>query len=164
MAKIANNYSKKIYVTDDNPRKENPKKIRNEILTKINSKKCFNIANRTLAIKKAIINSEQNEVILIAGKGHEEKQIYKNKTFYISDRKIVKKIKAKIKVRKKTKDNYLQNKQILKKITGIKVENFEGLAIDSRLVKKNNLFVTIKGKNNDAVSYTHLTLPTTPYV
>ncbi len=153
MAKIANNYSKKIYVTDDNPRNENPKKIRNEILTKINSKKCFNIANRTLAIKKAIINSEQNEVILIAGKGHEEKQIYKNKTFYISDRKIVKKIKAKIKVRKKTKDNYLQNKQILKKITGIKVENFEGLAIDSRLVKKNNLFVTIKGKNNDGSKF-----------
>ena len=36
MAKVANNYSKKIYVTDDNPRNENPKKIRNEIIKKIN--------------------------------------------------------------------------------------------------------------------------------
>ena len=32
MAKIADNYCKKIYITDDNPRNENPKKIRNELL------------------------------------------------------------------------------------------------------------------------------------
>ena len=36
MAKVANKYSKKIYVTDDNPRNEDPKKIRNEIIKKIN--------------------------------------------------------------------------------------------------------------------------------
>jgi UDP-N-acetylmuramyl tripeptide synthase len=38
MAKVANNYSKKIYVTDDNPRNEDPKKIRNEIIKKIDHK------------------------------------------------------------------------------------------------------------------------------
>ena len=39
---------------------------------------------------------------------------------------------------------------ILKKIKGnIKLDNFEGLAIDSRMIKKNNLFLTIKGKKND---------------
>ena len=43
MAKVANKYSKKIYVTDDNPRNEDPKKIRNEIVKKINISKCFNI-------------------------------------------------------------------------------------------------------------------------
>ena len=41
MAKIADIYSKKIYVTDDNPRNENPKKIRNEIIKKINPNKYF---------------------------------------------------------------------------------------------------------------------------
>ena len=88
MAKVANNYSKKIYVTDDNPRNEDPKKIRNEIIKKIRSNKCFNIGNRAEAIKKAIINSEPNEVVLIAGKGHEDKQIYKNKIFIFLIKKL----------------------------------------------------------------------------
>ena len=150
MAKVANNYSNKIYITDDNPRNEDPKKIRNYIEKRIDAHKCFNIGNRTEAIKKAIVNSEPNEIVLIAGKGHEEKQIYKNKIFYISDKKIVKNLKLKIKVLSKKKQNYLQNKSILKKISGIiKLENFEGLSIDSRMIKKNNLFLTIKGKDND---------------
>ena len=150
MAKIANNYSKKVYVTDDNPRNEDPKKIRNEITKNINPNKCFNIGNRAEAIKKAIKNSEPNEVVLIAGKGHEEKQIYKKKILYTSDKQIVKNLKLKIKVLPKNAKNYLQNKSIFKKIIGnIKIDNFEGLSVDSRIVKRNNLFLTIKGKNND---------------
>ena len=54
MAKIANNNCKKIYVTDDNPRKENPQKIRNELLNIYLEIKFLNIGNRALAIKKAI--------------------------------------------------------------------------------------------------------------
>ena len=154
MAKIANIYSKKIYVTDDNPRNEDPKKIRNEIAKRINPDKCFNIGNRSEAIKKALRNSTPNEVILIAGKGHEDKQIYKNKIFNISDRKIVKKIKLKIKVLSKKEKNYFQNKIILKKILkNNNIDNFDGLAIDSRMIKKNNLFLTIKGKNNDGSKF-----------
>ena len=94
MAKIANNYCKKIYVTDDNPRNENPKKLDMNCVYKL-QKKTFNIADRTKAIKKAIYNSDPNEIMLIAGKGHEEQQIYKNKVFKISDRKIVKNINKK---------------------------------------------------------------------
>jgi len=150
MAKIANNYCKKVYVTDDNPRNENPKKIRNEIIKEINSNKCFNIGSRTEAIKKAIINSEPNEIVLIAGKGHEEKQIYRNKILFISDRKIVKNLKLKIPTLTKKQQNYLQNKFIFKKILGnISIGNFDGLALDSRMIKKGNLFLTIKGKHND---------------
>ena len=39
--------------------------------------KSLNIGNRILAIKKAILNADPGEVVLIAGKGHEDKQIYK---------------------------------------------------------------------------------------
>ena len=150
MAKIANNFCRKIYVTDDNPRNENPKKIRSEIEKHITPIKCFNIGNRANAIKKAILNTEPNEIVLIAGKGHEDRQIYKNKIFHISDKEIIKKLKLKIKILSRKSQNYLQNKLILKKIKGdIQLDDFEGLAIDSRLVKKNNLFLTIKGPNND---------------
>jgi MurE/MurF fusion protein len=154
MAKVANQYSKKIYITDDNPRNEDPQKIRNEIIKKISAYKCFDIGNRTKAISKAIINAKPNEVILIAGKGHEDKQIYKNKIIYISDKKIIKNLKYKIKFLSKKKQNYLQNKSLLKKIKGnVNVKNFNGLAVDSRMVKKNNLFLTIKGKNNDGIKF-----------
>ena len=96
MAKIANSICKKIYVTDDNPRNEKPEKIRNEIIKKINSSNCFNIGSRIKAIKAAISNAEPNEVILIAGKGHETQQIYKNKIILISDKQIIRKLKFKI--------------------------------------------------------------------
>ena len=45
MAKIAKSYCKKIYVTDDNPRKENPRKIRNEIAKHLKGSSYFNIGN-----------------------------------------------------------------------------------------------------------------------
>merc|ERR1711991_753828 len=57
MAKIANKYCKKIYITDDNPRNENPKEIRSEILKNIKdkkNKKVFNIGNRRIAITRAV--------------------------------------------------------------------------------------------------------------
>jgi len=154
MAKIAKSNCKKIYVTDDNPRNERPEKIRNEIIKKIRNNNCFNIGSRIKAIETAIINAEPNEIILIAGKGHETQQIYKNKTFSISDKQIIRGIKVKIKILKKDNQKFTQNKKILEKIKkGIKVENFDGIAIDSREVKKNNLFLTIKGKNNDGSKF-----------
>ena len=140
MAKIANNNCKKIYITDDNPRNENPNTIRNNLSKHISKNKVFNIGNRALAIKKAIQNADPQEIVLIAGKGHEEQQIYKNKILKISDKKIVKKIKKTKKLSKKKK-NYFQNNFILEKILGkIKPVNFKGLSIDTRIIKKNNLF------------------------
>ena len=150
MAEIADDYCKKIYVTDDNPRNENPQKIRNELIKYIKKKDYINIGNRSLAIKKAILNAEPNEIILIAGKGHEEQQIYKDKVFKISDKSIIKKIKIKKNVVNLKEKNFLQNKLILKKILGrTKLINFNGLSIDTRLLKKDNLFLAIKGKRNN---------------
>jgi murE/murF fusion protein len=150
MAKIANNNCKKIYITDDNPRNENPKIIRNQLLKYISKGKAFDIGNRKLAIKKAIHNAEPQETILVAGKGHEEKQVYKNRILKISDKKIIKKINFKNKSINKKKQNYLQNALILKKIVGKnKSINFNGLSTDTRKIKKNNLFLAIKGKKID---------------
>ncbi len=154
MAKIASSNCKNIYVTDDNPRNERPEKIRAEIIRQIKNKNIFNIGNRSKAIRAAILNAEPNEIILIAGKGHEQKQVYKNKVILISDKKIVKNLKVKIKKISEKKRNYLQNKEILKSIQKKNnLKDFHGIAIDSRVVKKNNLFLTIKGKNNNGVKF-----------
>ncbi len=154
MAKIASKNCKKIYVTDDNPRNENPVKIRQTILRNIKNKNCFNIGSRAKAIKTAILNADSNEIILIAGKGHETHQIFKDKIISISDKQIVKKLKFKIKKISEKNENFKINKKILKELKiNKRVENFHGLSIDSREIKKNNLFLTIKGKNNNGVKF-----------
>ena len=150
MAKIAKSFCKKIYVTDDNPRKENPKKIRKEIIKYLKGSNYFNIGSREKAIKEALLNAEPNETILIAGKGHENYQDYGNKTISISDRQIIKKLRINKDMINQKKQNFLFNSKILNKI--IKEKNFykfNGLTIDSREIKKDNLFLAIKGKNND---------------
>ena len=154
MGSIADSMCKKIYVTDDNPRSEDPKKIRKEIIKNIRFSKYFNIGNRANAIKTAITNAEPNELILVAGKGHEAQQIYKNRIIPISDSQIIKKIKIKTKKLSNKKQTFIQNKKILESILiNKKVKNFHGLAIDSRVIKKNNIFLTIKGKNHDGTKF-----------
>ena len=120
MGKIADKNCKKIYITDDNPRNERPEKIRQDILKHIKNINCFNIANRAKAIRNSIKNANPNEIILIAGKGHEEEQIYKNKIIKVSDRKIVKNLKIKIKTLTKKDQNFFQNNKILKNLTNLK--------------------------------------------
>ena len=154
MAKIVNSYCKKIYITDDNPRNENPRRIRQTILKYIKDKDCFNIGNRSKAIHSAIINAEPNDVILIAGKGHESEQIYKNRVIKISDKQIIKRLNSKIKKISLSQQNYLQNQKILSEIkSNFKAQNFHGISIDTRMLKKDNLFLTIKGKNNNGAKF-----------
>ena len=90
MGKIANKLCNYIYLTDDNPRSENPKKIRDSIKKSILPSKMIEIPSRKLAIRKAILNSKSDEVLIIAGKGHESTQEYiKKKKF--SDKDNIKK-------------------------------------------------------------------------
>ncbi len=152
MARIANKHCKNVYVTDDNPRNEKPEKIRREIIRNIDNN-CFNIANRAKAIKMAIKNAETNELILVAGKGHEDQQIYKNKIIHISDKEIIRNLKLNRKKLSNPSINFEQNKEIIKKFKKKSIKNFHGLSIDTRTLKKNNIFLTIKGKNNDGVKF-----------
>ena len=150
MAKIAKIYCKKIYVTDDNPRKENPKKIRAQIIKNLKGCNYFNIGNRSKAIKEAVRNAEPGEIILIAGKGHENYQDYGNKIISISDKQIIKNLKVNKNKISKKKQNYLFNTKILGQIIKNKFfYPFDGLAADSRNVKKGNLFLAIKGKKKN---------------
>ena len=61
MGKIANIYCDKIYLTDDNPRNENPKKIREEIKKNISKSKLYEIPSRKIAIKTSIQSIKSNE-------------------------------------------------------------------------------------------------------
>jgi len=150
MAKVCEKYAEKIYITDDNPRNENPKLIRQMIISGFKKREDVqNIPLRQKAITQAAINSKPNGIILVAGKGHETIQIYKNKTLNSSDKAIIKKIN--IKLLKYSKNNYNQilNAELVYKLTKKKNIKFEGVLIDSKQIKKKNLFIAIKGKKYD---------------
>ena len=154
MGKIANKYCNKIYITDDNPRNENPKKIRHSITRLINKKKLIEIGNRFKAIKHCLRNSSQNEIILIAGKGHESEQNYGKRVVKLSDYQILRKINVKTKNFLKKKSNILKNKAIIQTLTKKNCNRgFLGVSINSKTLKKNNMFIAIKGKNDDGHKY-----------
>ncbi len=71
MGKIATESSDYVYVTSDNPRTEDPYEIIEEIKSGIKKNNFELCVNREEAIKRAIENSPQGAIILIAGKGHE---------------------------------------------------------------------------------------------
>ena len=90
MGNIAERYADYVIVTSDNPRNENPEKIISDILEGISSK-VETIVSREEAINFAIMNANKNEIILIAGKGHESYQKIGEETLEFSDHKISKK-------------------------------------------------------------------------
>jgi UDP-N-acetylmuramoyl-L-alanyl-D-glutamate--2,6-diaminopimelate ligase len=77
MAHIASALSTKVIFTSDNPRSEDPDKIISEMEVGVeaqNSKKTMSITNRKQAIKTACQLAQSNDIILVAGKGHETYQ------------------------------------------------------------------------------------------
>ncbi|SFA77838.1 UDP-N-acetylmuramoylalanyl-D-glutamate--2,6-diaminopimelate ligase [Flavobacterium swingsii] len=95
MANIASEMSDKAILTSDNPRTENPETIIAEMeagITPINYKKYMSITDRKQAIKTACQLAEPNDIILIAGKGHETYQEINGVRHDFDDMQIVKEI------------------------------------------------------------------------
>jgi UDP-N-acetylmuramoyl-L-alanyl-D-glutamate--2,6-diaminopimelate ligase len=95
MANIASDKSDKAILTSDNPRTENPETIIAEMeagITPVNFKKYMAITDRKQAIKTACQLAQTNDIILIAGKGHETYQEVNGVRHDFDDMKIVKEI------------------------------------------------------------------------
>ena len=91
MGAIAEELADKVIVTSDNPRSENPQQIITDILAGF--KNVSNVIvepDRELAIKEAYKIANANDVVLVAGKGHEDYQILADKTIHFDDREKVK--------------------------------------------------------------------------
>lgn len=88
MAEMAAKYSDRVVVTSDNPRTEDPQTILNEVLKGIPSSYAANseaILDRKDAIEQTLLKADDGDVILIAGKGHEDYQIIGTQKFPFSD-------------------------------------------------------------------------------
>ncbi len=94
MAQEAVKQSDKVIITSDNPRFEEPQDIINDMLAGLDEeqmRKVVAIADRREAIKTACMLAKQGDVILIAGKGHEDYQDIKGVKYHFDDKEEVKK-------------------------------------------------------------------------
>jgi UDP-N-acetylmuramoyl-L-alanyl-D-glutamate--2,6-diaminopimelate ligase len=78
-----------VYLTNDNPRNENPIEIINDILKGIKSNNVIIEIDRQKAIETAISNLKEDDILLVLGKGHEEYQIIDNKKIHFSDKEVI---------------------------------------------------------------------------
>lgn len=93
MAEAACEYSDKVIFTSDNPRSEDPAQIIKDMeegLTVTNRKKYISIVDRKEAIKAAISVTKPEDIVLIAGKGHEKYQEIKGVRNHFDDKEVVK--------------------------------------------------------------------------
>ena len=88
MGKVANDHADIAYVTDDNPRSEDPAAIRKAIITACPN--AIEIADRASAITTALDDLDAGDVLLIAGKGHETFQLVGDETLPFSDSSVAK--------------------------------------------------------------------------
>lgn len=95
MGKIADELSDKVVISSDNPRSEDPQLIISDIMAGIktvNTQRIFVEPDRGEAIKFLKSISKEEDVIVIAGKGHEDYQILKNETIHFDDREEARKV------------------------------------------------------------------------
>ena len=149
MGTIARKYCDNIYLTDDNPRFENPKSIRDQIKIGLKTKKFFEIPSRAKAINTAIKELKSGDILVVAGKGHETYQEYKKKLKFFSDK--IEILKA-IKIKNKNFSTSIKV-NIINEIFGFSKINKKNAinhaTINSKKIPKNSIFFGIKGHKFD---------------
>ncbi len=153
MGKIASDFADSIILTNDNPRFENPQKIRRDIKKGIKKKRITEISNRAIAIKQAIHNLNSGDILLVAGKGHEKTQDIGNKKIFFSDRKVI------LNAIKNKNNNLSSNLKLNVVKEAVKINklppstSLKTARINSQEVTKNDIFFAIRGKKNDGNKY-----------
>ena len=95
MGEASGKYSDFTIITSDNPRFEEPQDIINDMLAGLDNKqmkKVVSIVDRKEAIRTASMMAEKGDVILIAGKGHEDYQEIKGVKHHFDDKEVVRDI------------------------------------------------------------------------
>jgi UDP-N-acetylmuramoyl-L-alanyl-D-glutamate--2,6-diaminopimelate ligase len=89
MGEIASRVSDITIITSDNPRTEEPQDIIKEILKGVSKDNYIIIESRRDAIKKAMTLAKKDDIIVVAGKGHEDYQELKDKVIHFDEREVI---------------------------------------------------------------------------
>ncbi len=161
MAKAAEKYADILVITSDNPRNEDPDAIIDEIMSGFSfTKPYIRVTDRKEAIKKAIAFAKKDDIIVLAGKGHEDYQILAGgKHIHFDEREIVSEIMsgyARIAFDPDIRE-YVTADEIIKAVggkphciddTGRRI-SMTSIFSDSRKIIKDGVFFAIKGENFD---------------
>ncbi len=161
MAKAAEKYADMLVITSDNPRNEDPNAIIDDIVSGLeHTKPYIRITDRKAAIRRAITIAEKGDIIVLAGKGHEDYQILANDVHIrFDEREIVEEIMHHY-VRRRYDPLMYEMVTIneIMDITGGKpysVRNFDRripmswMFSDTREVIQGGIFIAIKGERFD---------------
>ena len=144
MGKIAEDLADVVYITDDNPRSEDPALIRQAIKEKC--PKGILVDNRATAIRQAIQNLEAGDILVLAGKGHESGQIIKGVTYPFSD-----KIESLLTLKKMHEMPLWTNEELslaLNTKVDEKVQGF-GVLFNTQELKLGDIFIALTGGHRD---------------
>jgi murE/murF fusion protein len=133
-------------VTSDNPRTEEPRKIIDQILPAV-PKPFFVDVDRRTAIRAAIAEATPGDVVVIAGKGHEDYQILGTTKIHFDDRE-----EAAEAVKQRGRRTLAQAADDL----GLPREfdaRYSRVVIDSRIVATGDLYVAIRGESHDGHAF-----------
>ena len=90
MGKTACSHADRVFLTNDNPRCEDPKQIFNDILQGMNGFTNYEIVpDRAEAIGRALHTARPGDIVLVAGKGHEDYQIIGTEKRHFSDKETI---------------------------------------------------------------------------
>ena len=165
MAKAAEKFADLLIITSDNPRNEDPETIIDNIIEGLSfTKPYIRITDRKAAIRRAITIAEKDDIIVLAGKGHEDYQILKdNVHIHFDEREIVKEVMHSY-IRKRYDPDVEEMVTIneIMDVTGGKpfsIRNYErsvpmsAIFSDTRNIIPGSVFVALKGERFDGHDY-----------
>ena len=144
MGEAANRLADVVYVTDDNPRYEKPADIRKAVLSAC--PKGIEIDNREEAIHRAVAGLQENDVLVVAGKGHEVGQIIQGITYAMDDRMEVR--LALLKYQKEVLWSAAELSLALSVPVSDRIVVY-GVSIDTRTLALGDMFIALKGEKMD---------------
>ena len=148
MGAAAAKYADRIFVTDDNPRFEDPSDIRHAILEACPG--ALEYDNREAAIHAAVQTLQTDDVLVIAGKGHEPGQTINGVTYALDDR-----IEARLAILNRITPPVWTAEDLTLALSTRVAEHISafGISIDTRTLRLGDLFIALKGEKADGHAF-----------
>ncbi|BEU87008.1 hypothetical protein TAMA11512_04720 [Selenomonas sp. TAMA-11512] len=160
MGRIAARLSDVVLATSDNPRSEDPAAILREVetgvLEAIGTKWHELHIDRRKAIQRAVEIAEKDDIVIIAGKGHEDYQILKDRTIHFDDRE---EARFAVEARRKADELTLTTAEVMEATSAADALGeaddrvFTSVTTDTRKIKEGALFVALKGEKYDGADF-----------